>query len=301
MKYIKLKLVEIYFVPTCQNIFRSPLVTIFLLISISTCLYCQDVNTYYKDAMESFYNKDYKAAIQCWEKILEIDPSQKNPKNLIKMARTKMLENITPWTKDIDNLLRKGEYRQALVKYNQLLELDPTNPNWKSDAAKLEKFTTIVAPSITGSGAINNLLRKSVSGYMGKSADGRVAVLASRYAWQQAQSNALAKSVFLFMDKEYTVIARLEVADTKKNVIEQKLDTVLDAIYDGKYEYATIECNLILEIEPNNVLAWKRLGSIYYAEGKINQARETWQKASKIAPNDSELKIFLQKVRARKK
>lgn len=281
--------------------------TIFIILSIFpifqffNCLYAQDVNTLYKDAMESFYNKDYKTAIQYWEKILELDPSQKNPESLIKMARTKMLENITPWTKDVDALLRKGEYRQALVKYNQLLELDPTNPNWKSDAAKLEKFTTNVAPEITGSSGINNLLRKSVSSYLGKSTDGRVAVLASRYAWQQAQSNALAKSVFLFMDKEHTVIARLEVADAKKNVIEQKLDTVLDAIYDGKYEYAAIECNLILEIEPNNILAWKRLGSIYYAEGKINQAREIWQKASEIAPNDSELKIFLQKVRVRGK
>ncbi|MBN1383758.1 MAG: tetratricopeptide repeat protein [Elusimicrobia bacterium] len=289
-----------------EKLQRLKSLSIFIIFSIlpifqfSNCLYSQDINILYKDAMEAFYNEEYKEAIQYWEKILEIDPSQKNPEKLIEMARAKMMANIKPWTNDIDNLLKKGDYQSALIKYNQLLELDPTNPNWKSSEEKLEKFTTNVTPSITGKGTINDLLRQSVNGYLGRSTDGRIAVLASRYAWQKAKANKLAKEVFLFMDKEHPVIARLEVADKEKNVIEQKQAVVLDAIYDGKYEYALIECKLILEIEPNNILAWKRVGSIYYAQGKINEARESWQKAAKIAPNDPDLKVFLQKVRVRR-
>ena len=85
--------------------------------------------------------------------------------------------------------------------------------------------------------------------------------------------------------------------DNSKNVVEQKLEAILNAIYDGKYEYAIFECELVIELEPDNIMAWKRLGSVYYAQGKPNQAKSTWETALKLAPNDEELKKFLQRIK----
>jgi Tfp pilus assembly protein PilF len=44
------------------------------------------------------------------------------------------------------------------------------------------------------------------------------------------------------------------------------------------------------------MLAWKRLGSAYYAIGKKDKARETWEKALKVAPDDTELKQFFRQI-----
>lgn len=270
---------------------------IFLLISISTFLYAQEISALYRDAMTAFYEKDYKKAISLWEEVMKIDPNQKNPPKLIDMARSKMSENIKPLTDEFNKLLDRGEYLQSLEKLDGLLELDPTNPAWQSYKEKLKKFTVNITPSIAEKGKIFQLLRKSVNSYLGREKDDRVAVLASRYAWQLEKSNKLSEKVFLFMDKEFSVIARIEVIDRVKNVIEQKQETILDAIYDGKYEYAKMECELVIALEPENALAWKRMGSVYYALGKRTDAKVCWQEAIKIAPADAETKKFLQKIK----
>jgi tetratricopeptide (TPR) repeat protein len=259
--------------------------------------YSSDIPGLYKDAMDAFYKKDYKAAIVLWQKVMELDPAQKCPARLIEMARVKILENSKQAEADLQATLDNGEYAAALEKIGVLLEADPTNPNWLAMKTKLEKFTAAVAPSITAPGKIAALLRKSVNGYLGREKDERVAVLASRYAWQIDKNDKTAEKTFIFMDKEYSVIARLETMDRMKNVVEQKLDTVLEAIYDGRYELASMECELVLTLEPENTLAWKRIGSIYYAQGKLKQARTAWQTALKYSPNDDELKKFLQKTK----
>jgi len=267
------------------------------LIHLSTFLHSQEISTLYQDAMTAFYKKDYKKAISLWEEVLKVDPRQKNPPKLIEMARSKMLENIKPLTDEFNKLLASGEYLQSLEKLDQLLELDPTNPTWQGYREKLKKFTVNVAPSITEKGKIPQLLRKSVSSYLGREKDERLAVLASRYAWQLDKSNKLSEKVFLFFDKEFSMIARLEVIDRVKTVVEQKQETILDAIYDGKYEYAQMECELVIALEPDNALAWKRLGSVYYALGKRSDAKNCWQEAIKITPDDVETKKFLQRIK----
>lgn len=260
-------------------------------------VYCQEISTLYQDAMTAFYKKDYKKAISLWEEVLKVDPRQKNPQKLIEMARSKMSENIKPLTGEFTKLLENGEYLQSLEKLDGLLDLDPTNPTWQSYREKLKKFTANVTPSITEKGRIPGLLRKSVNGYLGREKDDRLAVLASRYAWQLDKSDKLSEKVFLFFDKEFSMIARLEVIDRVKTVVEQKQEVILDAIYDGKYEYAKMECELVLSLEPDNALAWKRFGSVYYALGRRTDAKACWQEAMKINPADDETKKFLQKIK----
>ena len=58
----------------------------------------------------------------------------------------------------------------------------------------------------------------------------------------------------------------------------------------------------MLEVEPENVLALKRLGSALYCLGKaenkpdvLEQGRAVWKKAVKLSPDDQEIKEFLEK------
>jgi len=279
----------------------NPLVLCLLLVAC--CLFlapsagATEINTLYKNAMDAFYHKDYRAAISLWEQILQMDSSQKNPPKLISMARAKIVESVNSAACEYDRCISSGDYQKASEKLDKLLETDPTNPKWNMQKEKLGRFVTGVAPAITGDGKVQCLLRKSVDGYLGYEKDDRIPVLASRYAWQLDKSNNITSKVFIFMDKEYTEIARLEVMDPTKNVVEQKLDVILDAIYEGKNEYAAMEGELVTALEPDNLQALKLLGSAYYAQGKIAQARDAWERALKVAPNDSELKKFLPKVK----
>ncbi len=279
----------------------KPIAVYFLLVTCCLLLLfpagATEINTLYKSAMDSFYKKDYKTAISLWEQILQIDPGQKNPEKLISMARAKITDNISASAEDYNRLINSGDYQKALEKLGKILEADPTNPKWNEQKDKLEKFITGVTPSITAGGKIPYLLRKSVDGYLGYEKDERIPVLASRYAWQLEKSNNLTSKVFVFMDKEYTEIARLEVMDPAKNVVDQKLDVILGAIREGKNEYAAMEGELVAALEPDNLLALKLLGSAYYAQGKTAQARVAWEKGLKIAPNDPELNKFLPKVK----
>ena len=63
------------------------------------------------------------------------------------------------------------------------------------------------------------------------------------------------------------------------------------------YQYRPGECTIVIELQPNNILAWKRLGSAYFAIGKKDKARETWERALKIAPDDVELKQFIKQAK----
>jgi Tfp pilus assembly protein PilF len=77
------------------------------------------------------------------------------------------------------------------------------------------------------------------------------------------------------------------------NIVEQKLVSALNLIYDSKFDRAIMECNEVLEFEPNNVMAMKRLGSAYYALKKVDKAKQVWKDALRYAPNDEDLKSFL--------
>jgi len=247
--------------------------------------------------MNAFYNKDYKKAISLWEEILKYDPSQKNPPKLIEMARSKMKNKVNPLLNEFHSQLGKGNYTIATEKIRELLDIDPLNQNFKKIATKLETVVSSLTGSLTEGGKINNILRKSIIGYVVGLNDERLPVLASRYAFQVESGNKLAEKIFLFMDREFPSIARLEVSEKGKNVIEQKLAVILDDIYDGKYEHALIECELVLQIEPDNVMGWKRLGSIYYALGKRSEAKVAWEKALKYDPNDKEIAKFYKKIK----
>ncbi|MDD5688346.1 MAG: tetratricopeptide repeat protein [Elusimicrobia bacterium] len=288
-----------------SNVKRKWFVFIFFILLLtpdighrtSDCLYSQELNTLYQDAMNAFYNKDYKKAIGIWEEIIRIDVNQKNPPKLIEMARAKMFDKVKPLLNEFTSYLEKGDYTTAIRKNNELLEIDPLNGNYKKASEKLEKVVTMLAPSITQVSKVGDLMRKSIAAHVAGAKDERIPVLASRYAWQLDSNNKFAEKVFLFMEKEYITIARMEVMERGKNVIEQKLAVILEDIYDGKYEHALIECEIVLAIESENVMGWKRLGSIYYALGKRAEAKSAWEKALKLDPKDKDIARFYKRVK----
>ncbi len=78
------------------------------------------------------------------------------------------------------------------------------------------------------------------------------------------------------------------------NLVEQKLYVALKNIYSARYDIAIMECQDVLELEPENVLAMTRLGSAYYALGNRDKAIEIWKRALEIDPNNKDILDFLE-------
>lgn len=75
-----------------------------------------------------------------------------------------------------------------------------------------------------------------------------------------------------------------------------KLHRSVAYFQDGKYDLAIKECQQVVELDPNNALAYTRLGSAYYAVGMKDKAIEAWRRALEIDPSNRELQEFLQQA-----
>jgi tetratricopeptide (TPR) repeat protein len=246
---------------------------------------------YYRAAMESYYRGEYTQAIARWNEILKLDPQQAQAEKLIEAARQKMSVKVTPLSSEVKKLLSAGEYAKALAKGKEFLALDPANSEWVTLVGKLEKVAPVIAAE-TGSGKVPVLVRRAVGAYTAKKENARLALNAGRYA-AQLDKGAKAAALRELIESEYPALAQMERVVPGVHLVEQKLQASLSNLYDGKYDRALLECNDILELEPNNVLALKRAGSAYYASGNKQRAKESWTQAAKIAPDDPELKKFL--------
>ena len=100
-------------------------------------------------------------------------------------------------------------------------------------------------------------------------------------------------SFFNILKKEYPSSSRKHVEIEGVNILDQILQNSLNYIYQGQYVEAITECNRALKLDPNNMLALKRLGSAYFALGNKKQAKTIWQKALEIDSSDKEIKQFL--------
>lgn len=250
------------------------------------------ISGYYKQAMDAFYKADYTAAIIHWKEILNIDAMQKQAEKMIELARNKMSERIKPLQEQVTNLIKQGSYNDAFVKVKELTALDVANQKWQTLSSKLEKISQIV-PEMTKKEKVPTLARNSINAYLSDNENERLALNASRYAYQLDQSYPKISELKEFMESEYKSFAQTERLIIGVNLVEQKLQASLSNIYDGKYDRAILECNDIIELEPSNVMAMKRCGSAYYVLGNKKRAKEVWSHAAKIAPNDRELKKFM--------
>ena len=67
----------------------------------------------------------------------------------------------------------------------------------------------------------------------------------------------------------------------------------VDAMYQRRFGPAVEALRDALWLEPNNAVAWTRLGSAYFAQGDKPRAAAAWKKALEINPGDEKLKAFM--------
>jgi tetratricopeptide (TPR) repeat protein len=247
----------------------------------------------YEKGEEYLAAEDYDHAVEQWQQILELDPTQELASRKIANIQRQKLDDMYAEGR---KLYRQGDYTAARDTYSRILSVNPTDQSIKRIIDRLGK-TIQVAPKVTEEGKAWSVLRRGINHYISENGNPRVAIAAVWYAAQLEPNNDTVLALRSFIETEKAAAMRsMEPPAEDMNIIEQNLFAALNNIYEGRYDIAVQQCQLVLSIEPNNVLALKRLGSAYFALGRRGKARETWQRALKLSPGDAELRAFIRQT-----
>jgi len=258
------------------------------------------IKSYYEMAAKHFNAAEYEKAIFCWEQILKIAPEQLPPRKYIEHTKAKLQEKYNNLLKEIEALTNKGSYKDVIDLLKK--QFGDTGMEMYVEQNIIAKLSLVaeIFNNCTGADKVSSLIRLSVSNYLNPKGNPKTAINACIYASQLSPENDAIKKFLSVLEKEFTSVWKTITIIPGIPFIEQKLRTALEYIYDAKYEKCIIECNEILELEPTNLLALKRLGSAYYALNKADKAKEIWENALKIYPDDDELKQFLKRQEIKK-
>jgi len=80
------------------------------------------------------------------------------------------------------------------------------------------------------------------------------------------------------------------------NLVDKNLYDSLNYFYDGTYEQALKLAQDVLILEPNSSLAYKRIGSAFFAIGERENAVSNWKKSIELDPTDDKLRQFMSKI-----
>ena len=251
-----------------------------------------EIRGYYDKAFGYYVAGDYPKAIEHWSMVLRSDPKQTTARNMIEDARKKMAGTSADLKGALSRLLERGRYADALLKLEELLATDQTNPYYIGLQGRLRKIAAL-APARPSSSKAWSAASEGISAWLGEKEDLPFAYDALRYAEELAPAEKVFGKLIAALEEEDP---QLKLNDTKpqnSGILEHKKKMALDQIYDSKFYLAVKELEGVLRLEPNDITALKRAGSAYLQLKDYRQARRSWKKALQLSPEDTQLKEYL--------
>ncbi len=184
-------------------------------------------------------------------------------------------------------LKERGEFEAARDLVNEALEAWEGN----REASALKSELEPVADIYESLDAAHPLGARAITAYF--EGRGREALNRSRYASQLNPGDDSLRRLRDIVERRFSSLAAQDKMIPGLTVVEQKLQEALESIYDKKWVRAITLCEDVLDLEPRNVLALKRMGSAYFGMGNRERAREIWERALAIDPGDRELQEYL--------
>jgi tetratricopeptide (TPR) repeat protein len=267
---------------------------------------------YYQAGLDAFNRNDFQGAIDQWEKATRLNPSNKRVLDMLSAARARLPKpapqkttTVKPPSKprpnpaqlqnDIRSLLERGDFKKTLEKCQELQAIQESGSN-SYLAARLSRIVKVI-PRECKTDRAGRLIRTSVLSFVSKKPDHRLCVNAVRYALQISPENPNLAGLVKFIESEFSSYAEREPISMEVSLIDQKLEQALKYIYDQKFNAAIQECNDVLALQDDNILALKRLGSAYYSLGQKTKALKAWKTAQSIVPEDPEINKILASIK----
>jgi tetratricopeptide (TPR) repeat protein len=250
---------------------------------------------YYDQAFGFYKEGDYGRAIQIWDEILRLDPEQRTAREMIREVQNNIEQANARRLTAVLAHVKAGQYRSALSGLDTLLENGNRTPFASALQAQLEEIVQI-APAISDKGKPWRLTLLSVNAAVGRAQDHRMAYNGLRYARELEPRDARIKRLLDWFLSRHPEFVNTDVVTPGMTLLEYKRSLALDHLYGARYHQAIDALNDILALEPDDLVALKRLGSAYYSLGLPDKARQAWEKALALAPSDAQLSKFLRKL-----
>lgn len=248
-----------------------------------------EVEQYLEKAREAVAGGDWLTAVSFSKKVLSLEPENDEAKEILSKSIAELRNFSKPFIDEGMYFLEKGKFNIAEVKFNTALSINPDDEVLKENCLKIKKITRII-PQAVKKDKISRLLRIAVNAYIND--DVMLALNASIYA-SQIDFSGIGSKLRDLMKREYPSRYQQIKLVAGINLVEQKLYVALKNIYNARYDIAIMECDDVLKLEPENILAMTRLGSAYYALGNKTQAVSVWTKALEYEPDNKDILDFL--------
>jgi len=196
--------------------------------------------------------------------------------------------------------ISEGYYKDAGRELAILISQKPDNKTWDKIAEKLGLVANVV-PELTGDDLMSVIVRKGLLSFLKPVENPPDALVKIHYAMENSMDKEIFARLYSVLKNYYPELAKTDEIPAGFTLITYKLYKSLNFIYDGHYDSAIKEANEVLDLEPDNILALKRLGSALYCLGKaenkpeaVEKARDIWRRVIKLSIDDKEIKEFLE-------
>src|SRR3989339_467404 len=189
--------------------------------------------------------------------------------------------------------LEKGYFDKAQELSNMAQTYDPQNKDYIFMVDRLDVVSKVVAKA-SKDDKEDDLLRRAVLKYTEQRPQHALEIL--RYLLSLDPSNTrVQRLIKAIKDKEGMTQPEPEMAKGM-TLVDQKLYQALNYFYEGRYDMAIKESQDVLLLEPNNSLAYKRIGSAFYALGDTEKSVQNWKKSLELDPSDEQLRSFIDNI-----
>lgn len=253
-----------------------------------------ELKAHYDSALELYSKGDYSRAIMEWREVLRKAPDQTTAEKMIEMAREAIDRRDRALQEAVYDRVAEGRYQDAMVALQKLLESDPLHPHYTLLQARLDRLTFVVPTVSTASPAWNAAVR-GLTGYIAPKDDLGLAYDGLRLAKELDGKEPLFDRLISLLLADNPALAQ-DALTPGMGVLEHKRYVALNYIYDGRYTLAVPLLERVLQLDPDDATALKRLGSAHFALKDKAKAREYWERALTVKPDDSQLKVFLSGV-----
>ncbi len=222
------------------------------------------------------------------------------------MAPKEKIEKLEMFAQDFLSLAKKDleerRYVSALKNMRKALNLDPAlrGGAWGARETRLDaivkglRLNDIPAreQSLSVGAEQADVAAEAINAYL-ESSDVKALLLAQAAYGTNIRGATIFEELLNLISGLANVPIRRNEILPKTAMIRQKLETAGNAFYRGGFDSAARQCEEVLLLENDNKLAWKRLGSSYFALGDTAEAKRAYEKALKLDPEDKSLLKFL--------
>jgi tetratricopeptide (TPR) repeat protein len=188
-------------------------------------------------------------------------------------------------------LIKEGRYAAAKPQLEEALRREANNDNYRKLSVRLNEILEY-AGNMTGKSKWEDAARIGINAYV-LSEDVKELVKRVMYAYSINTDQKAMESLYKSMARKHSLTIDDSSAKTW-DLTEQKVYQALEKFKAKKYDEVIKLCEEVLELDANNVIAYKRLGSTFYIMNDMPKARKNWQRAVELAPDDPDAKQILQ-------